>query len=99
MIRTTTRTTAFIVLSSAAAVFALTGCKADPYATDYNSIKSNLTPELTGLSERQVDREINWAQNANQDLRAATDDWGRLWLTDQPSRLSPYPIMSTSGNP
>ena len=94
-----TRNTTFIVLSSAALALALTGCKADPYATDFKSINSNLTPELAGLSERPVDQQSNWAQNANQDLRSAADDLGRVWLTDQPSRLSPYPIRSTSGNP
>ena len=41
---------------------------------------------------------MNMAMNANQDTRGIWDDLGRLWLTDRPTKLSPYPIMGTSGN-
>ena len=85
---------------SAALAISLTGCQtADPSATDLKSLTSNLTPELYNTAERPADVDVNWAMNANQDLRSAKNDWGRFWLTDQPSKLSPFPITSTSGQP
>ncbi len=62
-------------------------------------INANLTPELYGTSESYNDVDWHFAANANQDWRELKDDWGRFWLTDQPSRLSPYPIQPTGGQP
>jgi len=42
---------------------------------------------------------MDWAVDRDQDMRSAWSDMGRFWLTDKPSRLSPYPIMPTGGNP
>lgn len=86
-----------VLLSTAA--LALVGCRADPNDTSFSALKSNLNPELMTLSERPVDVEINMAMNDEQDLRAAWNDLGRFWLTDKPSKLSPFPIMSTGGTP
>lgn len=52
-----------------------------------------------GLSERDVDIEANMAVVGNQNLRMFWGDLGRIWLFDRPSRLSPYDIISTSGQP
>ena len=99
------RKTGFSTLSSAAFLlalpigFSIVGCAADPNKTDLKSITSNLTPELQGTSERPVDVDVNWAMNANQDLRSMWNDLGRFWLTDKPSALSPYPIQPTGGQP
>ncbi len=93
------RNAALSTLSALALVALLGGCKADPNSTDFASVKSNLTPEMQGTSERPVEIEMNMAMNANQDTRGIWDDLGRLWLTDRPTKLSPYPIMGTSGNP
>ena len=96
------RPTAVTVLSAAALstglALGLAGC-ANPQATDLKSITSNLTPELMTTAERPDDVSVNWAMNANQDLRSGWTDLGRFWLTDKPSSLSPYPIMSTGGQP
>jgi hypothetical protein len=93
------RKTGFAVLSSAALVVALGGCQSDPNKVDLKSITGNLTPELMTTAERPVDVDVNWAVNANQDLRGGWRDLGRFWLTDRPSSLSPYPIMNTGGQP
>ncbi|MFN5496448.1 MAG: hypothetical protein ACK5WD_03580 [bacterium] len=94
-----TRTTGFAVLSSAALLLALGGCQSDPNKVDLKSITGDLTPELQATAERPVDMDVNWAVNADQDLRGVWNDLGRFWLTDRPSALSPYPIMPTSGQP
>ncbi|MFZ9881420.1 MAG: hypothetical protein ACO3QC_08475 [Phycisphaerales bacterium] len=92
---TTIRTVALL----ATAALALTGCRADPKNTDFDSITSNLNPELRTLSERDVDVDVNLALNDEMERRSAWNDLGRFWLLDKPSTLSPFPIMSTSGNP
>lgn len=93
------RTTATAVLSSLALLALATGCSSERKGTDLASIKGNLTPELEATSERGADMEVNWAMNADQDLRGVWNDLGRFWLTDKPSQLSPYPIMPTGGQP
>ncbi len=86
------------VLAGGAVLFGLVGCQtADPLS--YHAIKSDLTPELQGLVERPVDVDRNLAANNNQNLRMMWDDIGRTFYTDQPSMLSPMPIIHTSGNP
>ena len=94
-----TRKTGFAALSSAALLLALGGCQSDPNKVDLKSITSDLTPELMATSERPVDVDVNWAVNADQDLRGAWNDLGRFFLTDRPSALSPYPIVPTGGQP
>ncbi len=73
----------------------------EPGAEDvsYAAISSNLTPELAGLVERPIDVDRNLSISSNQNWRMFSDDWGRVFYTDHPSRLSPMPIVSTSGNP
>jgi hypothetical protein len=62
-------------------------------------VNANLTPELYGTSETYNDVNWHFAANANQEWREMKDDWGRFWLTDKPSSLSPYPIQATGGQP
>lgn len=78
----------------------LTGCSSsNPYSVGFKSISHNLTPELEGLTDRPVDNLRNMAVVHNQILRMMEDDIGRMFHLDHPSRLSPYPITYTSGNP
>ena len=76
----------------------LTGCSS---SRNYNesSIYSNLTPELKTLSERPSDVRRNIAIVNNANLRMLGDDLGRTFYTSNPSRLSPFPVVSYSGNP
>ena len=73
------RTTGLAVLSSAALLLTLGGCQSDPNKVDLKSITSDLTPELMATSERPVDIDVNWAVNADQDLR----DFAQLQRTFQ----------------
>lgn len=83
----------------AATIAAGIGCASDPTATDFKSIKNDLTPELTNIAERDVDIERNLATTSNQNLRMFWNDVGRAWYVDRPSILSPYFIIPTSGQP
>ena len=77
----------------------LGGCKADTDYYSYEYISKNLTPELQGLAERPVDisRNVDVATNVNG--RLFWGDLGRVWYMDRPSILSPFPTISTSGQP
>jgi hypothetical protein len=81
------------------AVVALGGCATAPDDVSYNAIKRNLTPELQGLTESGIDIDRNMAVTSNQNLRMMWGEIGRMWLFDKPSRLSPYDIIATSGQP
>ena len=92
----------------------LTGCTASArhgasaadnsrtYTRTYVSLGSILadpTPELQGLYERPVDVYRNFAIVNNVNLRLLSNDLGRTFYTNHPSRLTPYPVMSLTGNP
>jgi len=68
------------------------------YDVSFAAIKNNPTPELSGLNERDVDMQRNLAVNANQTTRLFWSDLGRVWFADEPSPLSPYPTINTTGN-
>jgi hypothetical protein len=76
----------------------MNGCS-NPNDVSFNAIKGDLTPHIMGLSERDVDIELNMAVIGNQNLRMFWGDLGRVWFFDRPSRLSPYDIISTGGQP
>ena len=75
-------------------VTALSGCYAKR-----NSLYRNPTPELDGIQERYVDVRRNWAITDNANKRMFINDLGRTWYTNHPSRLTPYPTLSYTGNP
>ncbi len=85
------------VLLAAVGLVLLAGCKSDPYSFD--SIKHDLTPELVATTETSDDMSRNVAVVWNQNLRGAWNDLGRTFYWDQPSSLSPFPIVQTSGQP
>ena len=78
----------------AALAVALCGCHKHVTQKD---ITSDLTPELKGISMRpqEAHNALAVAQNAN--MRMFSDDLARTFLTNTPSRLSPFPIINTSG--
>ena len=82
------------------ALASVAGCKSQN-ATDvsYSAIANNLTPELQTLSERPIDVDRHIAVMKNHNWRALQSDLGRVFYTDQPSRLAPYPVTLTSGQP
>ncbi|MFO0829316.1 MAG: hypothetical protein U0572_14355 [Phycisphaerales bacterium] len=81
------------------ALVVLAGCQSNPEATDFNSIKSNLTPELQTLTQRPVDVDRAVAVTANEDFRMMWMDLGRQFYLDRPSSLAPYYIVPTGGTP
>lgn len=87
-----------LVLVAACGLANLAGCSS-PNDVSFNAIKSNCTPELMGMTERPVDIDRNMAVVGNQNIRMMWGDLGRLWLFDQPSMLSPWNTISTSGQP
>lgn len=88
-----------VASASAVALVALAGCSSDPNDVSFDAITSDLTPHLLGLTERDVDADRNIAVITNQNYRMMWGDLGRAFLWDRPSRLSPYDIISTSGQP
>ena len=71
------------------------GCSSSPNNVSISSIRGNLTPEVKGVSETNYDQANNQAIIENIQWREASDDIDRILLLDQPSTLSPYPIVST----
>ncbi len=69
------------------------------YDVSFKAIKNNPSPELMGMNERPLDVQRNMAVNGDQTGRMFWSDLGRMWFADQPSPLSPYPTVNTSGNP
>ena len=58
-----------------------------------------LSPEMRGLSLTKAEAHNNFVVSAVQNGRSVSDDLARTFLTDSPSRLSPYPVVSTGGMP
>ena len=56
-------------------------------------------PEMASTSDRWVDYADNYAYMRNTNQRSFLDDVNRALYLDNPSRLSPYPIVDQSGNP
>jgi hypothetical protein len=76
------------------------GCNSEPKdSVSFNAIKSDLTPEMLTLTQRDVDAERTVAVTENTNWRLFWMDLGRVWGLDRPSMLSPYTIIPTSGNP
>jgi hypothetical protein len=92
----TSRTVPSAIL--AAIALGVAGCSGGD-ATSFNSVKGDLTPELQGAVDRPIDVSANMAYTNNMDARSFWDDIGRVFYTDHASKLSPYPILMTSGNP
>ena len=67
----------------------LGGCRSDKDYYNYRSISGNLTPELQGISERQVDVDRNLAVNQNADIRLMWSDLGRGLVHRQPQHPEP----------
>ncbi|MBC8202841.1 MAG: hypothetical protein H8E91_03340 [Planctomycetes bacterium] len=58
----------------------------------------DVTPEMSTLSQTYNDVDIDLAMVDNQNNRMFEDDLGRVWYTNRPSRLSPLPVVNTTGN-
>jgi len=91
------RTRSKCLAGLALAAVALTGCRSDdPYNVSYSAISGNLTPELSTMAQRPVDVDADLALINNFNLRMLGEDLGRVFMTNGPSRLSPYSIPALS---
>lgn len=88
-----------LAVPTLASLTLLGGCSSDPSDVSFDAITSDLTPHLTGLTERDVDIDRNMAVITNQNIRMMYGDLGRAMLWDAPSSLSPYDVINTSGQP
>ena len=71
----------------------------DAFLVSPRVVNASLTPELYNVADTYDQARLDRAMNANQNLRGLQEDWERLWLLSKPSKLSNYPIQSTTGNP
>jgi hypothetical protein len=74
------------------------GCNHKAKVSD-KDIQNRPSPEMFSTSDRGSETANNYAYMRNIQHRSFVDDWNRTWLIDNPSRLSPYPIVDMSGNP
>ncbi len=58
----------------------------------------NATPSMATLSQTFTDVNVDLAMVDNQNNRMFEEDLGRVWYTNRPSRLSPLPVVNTTGN-
>lgn len=84
---------------AAAALFAsaaaLTGCSSSNgprHAGDIDSLRSDPSPAMHTLSERDSDRINRHTVVRDTDFRMLSDDWDRFWMIDRPSHLTFYPM-------
>lgn len=66
----------------------LAGCAGDTAAGRDAAVRSNLTPELSTLSQRPIDADNRVALTVDENWRMMNEDLGRLFLLDRPSRLT-----------
>jgi len=56
-------------------------------------------PAMASTTERWVDLADTYSYMRNINQRGVIDDFNRLFYVDNPTRLSPWPIVDMSGNP
>lgn len=85
------RTTVLTISTLALAGTALTGCS---WGNDSRKaeFRSNPTPELRTLAETSdlVDNQLTITNDSN--MRMLSEDFGRFWLMNRPSRMNPRSI-------
>jgi len=78
---------------SVTALLLFTGCN------EQQKIMTDITPSMKTLSQTHTEVQMDLDVTENQNLRMAEEDLGRVWYTNRPSRLSPFPVVNTTGNP
>ena len=59
------------------------------------SVRRDMAPELQTPGETYEVRHNRIARSISETWRQIYDDWDELWLVDEPSHLSQYPIPSS----
>jgi uncharacterized lipoprotein len=91
------KTLSRLVLATSVVVVAA-GCS-NKEKVDFKSITRHPAPEMASTADRSEDIDGNYAYMRNTNYRGFWDDLQRSLYLDNPSRLSPYPIVELSGNP
>ena len=86
------------IVVAASVVVVAAGCSKQE-KVDFKSIAAKPAPEKASTADRSVGIDANYAYMRNTNYRAFWDDLQRTIYLDNPSRLSPYPIVELSGNP
>jgi hypothetical protein len=87
-----TRTLALIAGSAACCVFVGCASSGRSDAAETAAIRANLTPELDTLYQRPDDVENVLSLMDDENWRMFTQDLGRAFYTDRPSRLTREPV-------
>lgn len=88
-----------LTITAAAALTAvLVGCNDNDHVS-WKDVTGDLTPEMHGLAERREDNHNAFSMMANQNIRMISDDIDRTLYIDHPSRLTPFPVIYSSGQP
>ncbi len=68
------------------------GCGSSQSRITAGSIRANMTPELKTTAMTHEQHKSRIARSVDHTLRQIWDDLDYIFLVDQPSRLTPYPI-------
>jgi hypothetical protein len=79
------------------AAAALAGC-ANKKVT-YGDVTGNPSPELQSLTQTPKEYHNDFALSSSTNLRMFWDDLAHVFYSNSPSRLSPFPITTTGGQP
>ncbi|MHC4220133.1 MAG: hypothetical protein ACYSU7_16940 [Planctomycetota bacterium] len=90
--------TLFRIVGAVMIAAVIVGC-ASKDDVSFKKIAGRPAPEMSSTADRSVDIDSNYAYMRNTNYRGFWDDLQRSLYIDNPSRLSPYPIVDTSGNP
>ncbi len=82
---------ALAVAFTALSPLLMTGCETSS-TRRHRLIRANLTPELRTLHQRKVDQQNAIAITFDENGRMFSQDLGRAFMTDRPSRLTPEPV-------
>ncbi|MSR33231.1 MAG: hypothetical protein EXS12_00265 [Phycisphaerales bacterium] len=62
--------------------------------TSNEILAKSMAPEMYNTMKTNPELYLQNKSNEQQNMRGVVDDWNRWWLIDEPSPLSPYPIVS-----
>jgi hypothetical protein len=80
-----------VALTMTAATLGSFGCA--------NAYQNKPAPAMASTTERWVDLADSYSYMRNINQRGFIDDFNRSIYIDNPTRLSPWPIVDMSGNP
>ncbi len=80
-----------VALTLAAATLGSLGCA--------HAYQNKPSPAMASTTDRWIDASNNYSYMRNINQRGVIDDFNRAIYIDNPTRLSPWPIVDMSGNP